>query len=55
MDFFLLRMVGGALSDSSYEVDAVGWFTLQQAAEMLTYRGEREVIRPAAEALAQRG
>lgn len=53
VDFFLLRMVGGALSDASYEVDGVGWFTLEQAADLLTYRGEREVIRLAAEKLAQ--
>ena len=29
VDFYLLRVVGGALSDASYEVDAVGWFTLR--------------------------
>ncbi|MDQ3248334.1 MAG: NUDIX domain-containing protein, partial [Chloroflexota bacterium] len=31
VDFYLLRTVSGELSDASYEVDAVGWFTPQQA------------------------
>lgn len=45
VDFYLLRVVGGELSDSSYEVDAVGWFTLEHALSALTFEGEREVLR----------
>ena len=44
VDFYLLRVVGGVLSDSSYEVDAVGWFTLERALAALTFDGEREVL-----------
>lgn len=44
VDFYLLRVVGGALSDSSYEVDAVGWFTIEHALSILTFAGEREVL-----------
>ena len=43
VDFYLLRVTGGALSDASYEVDAVGWFTLEHAHHILTFAGEREV------------
>lgn len=43
VDFYLLRVVGGVLSDSSYEVDGVGWFTLERAIRVLTFAGEREV------------
>lgn len=45
VDFYLLRATGGALSDDSYEVDAVGWFSLDHAARILTFAGEREVLR----------
>lgn len=44
VDFYLLRVVGGALSDTSYEVDAVGWFQIEDALKMLTFTGEREVL-----------
>ena len=47
VDFFLLRVVGGTLSDECFEVDATGWFTLAQAAELLTFRGEQEVLKAA--------
>lgn len=45
VDFYLLRMVGGVLSDSSYEVDAVGWFTLEEAQAILTFSGELKVVK----------
>jgi 8-oxo-dGTP diphosphatase len=45
VDFFLLRVVGGKLSDASFEVDAVGWFSLQEAQAMLTFSGELEVAK----------
>jgi 8-oxo-dGTP pyrophosphatase MutT (NUDIX family) len=47
VDFYMLRVVGGALSDASYEVDAVGWFTLEHALRILTFSGEREVLQMA--------
>jgi 8-oxo-dGTP pyrophosphatase MutT (NUDIX family) len=51
VDFYLLRAVGGVLSDSSYEVDAVGWFTPEHALRILTFAGEREVLQMARERL----
>lgn len=44
VDFFLQRVIGGELSDASIEVDATGWFTLEEAQRLLTFAGEREVI-----------
>jgi 8-oxo-dGTP pyrophosphatase MutT (NUDIX family) len=47
VDFYLLRVTGGVLSDSSYEVDAVGWFAIEHALRVLTFAGEREVLQMA--------
>lgn len=47
VDFYLLRVVGGTLSDASYEVDGVGWFTIEEALGTLTFKGETEVARAA--------
>lgn len=44
VDFFLQRVVGGELSDASIEVDATGWFTMEQAIQLLTFPGERQVV-----------
>ncbi len=52
--FFLLRMVGGELSDDCFEVDATGWFTVEHAAELLTFAGEQEVMRAAIVMLRER-
>jgi 8-oxo-dGTP pyrophosphatase MutT (NUDIX family) len=54
VDFYLLRMVGGTLSDDCFEVDATGWFALDHAADLLTFRGEQEVMRAAIETLRAR-
>ncbi len=52
VDFYLLQMIGGELCDDSYEVDAVGWFTLEQALQMLAFEGEKSVVQMASEMLA---
>ena len=44
VDFFLLAVVGGSLSDASYEVDGVGWFAATHALELLTFSGEQAVV-----------
>src|SRR5262249_26106804 len=51
VDFYLLRVVGGTLSDASHEVDAVGWFTPTQAMQILTFAGEQSVVQMASEIL----
>lgn len=51
VDFFLLNVVAGVISDASHEVDGVAWFTLEQALQVLTFSGEREVVRLAQQRL----
>ena len=51
VDFFLLRTVGGVLSDKSFEIDSAGWFAPDQALGLLTFAGEREVMELAIERL----
>lgn len=47
VDFYLLRTVGGELSDASHEVDRVGWFSPEQAIQRLTFAGEKKVVEQA--------
>jgi len=47
VDFYLLHMAGGELTDSSYEVDAVGWFTPAEALHVMTFEGEKAVVKQA--------
>ncbi|HZS06254.1 MAG TPA: NUDIX domain-containing protein [Blastocatellia bacterium] len=42
--FFLLRYKAGDVSEHDWEVNEARWVGLDQAAEMLTYKGEREVF-----------
>jgi len=49
--FYLLYVVGGGLTDASYEVDAAAWFTPQNALKKLTFPTERVVLRLALERL----
>ena len=44
VDLFLLRVIGGELSDASFEVDSVAWFPLASALELLTFPAERAVV-----------
>lgn len=45
VDIYLLRVVGGVLTDRSREVEGVCWCTPQEALERLTHPNERECIR----------
>lgn len=47
VDFYLLLVVGGELSDLSCEVDAVEWFTPEEALQKMTFKAERETLRKA--------
>lgn len=49
VDFYLLRVVGGELSDLSIEVDGVIWTSPEDALDRLTFAGERECVRQALE------
>ncbi|MEZ4677894.1 MAG: NUDIX hydrolase [Caldilineaceae bacterium] len=54
VDFYLLKVIGGDLDDSSYEVDAVQWFTLDEARNVMTFAGEKEVLEQAIARLQER-
>ena len=55
VDFYLLRVVGGELSDASIEVDSAAWFTPAEALTVLTFPGEREVVQTALACLRAHG
>jgi 8-oxo-dGTP pyrophosphatase MutT (NUDIX family) len=47
VEFFLLRYVSGDVADHDHEVEHARWMPAEQAAETLTYDGEREMVRRA--------
>jgi 8-oxo-dGTP pyrophosphatase MutT (NUDIX family) len=55
VDFYLMRAVGGELSDASIEVDSVNWFAITQADAILTFPSEREMVRKAVCCLVEMG
>ncbi len=42
--FFLFRYESGSLEDHDHEIEEARWMPIEEAAEALTYDGEREVI-----------
>jgi 8-oxo-dGTP pyrophosphatase MutT (NUDIX family) len=48
---FLMRAVGGELSDADIEVTKVAWVPLPQIAEQLAYSDERHLLDQASELL----
>lgn len=51
VDFYLLHVVGGRLSDASIEVEKVEWVATEEALGRLAYEGERDCIKLAIELL----
>lgn len=49
--FFLLKYVGGSLSNHDFEADKVKWFPISEALEILTYVNERKILKKAKEML----
>jgi 8-oxo-dGTP pyrophosphatase MutT (NUDIX family) len=47
VEFFLLRYLSGDLADHDHEVEDARWIPAEEAAETLTYDGEREMVRRA--------
>jgi len=45
--FFLFEYQSGDLADHDHEIEEAEWITLANAAERLTYEGEREMVRRA--------
>jgi hypothetical protein len=50
---FLLRAVGGELSDDDYEVAEVAWVPLSRITEQLAYPDERGLVDTAGRLLAE--
>jgi len=46
--FYLMRPVGGDLSQHDHEFDEVRWLQLEEALEMMTHATERSVVEEAA-------
>jgi 8-oxo-dGTP pyrophosphatase MutT (NUDIX family) len=49
--FFLMRFTGGDVDDRDDEMEEIRWFPLERALKRAAYRGERDVLRRAAERL----
>jgi NADH pyrophosphatase NudC (nudix superfamily) len=45
--FFLFEYRSGSLADHDHEIEEARWMPLEQAAEELTYEGEREMVKRA--------
>jgi len=47
VDFYLLRVIGGCLTDDCIEIDCAGWFTPKRALDFMTFDNERELLQMA--------
>ena len=45
--FFLFEYRSGSVEDHDHEIEEARWMPLEEAAEALTYAGEREIVRRA--------
>ena len=53
--FYLMRRMGGNITDHDDEVEEVRWFPIESAPRRATFPGERRMIRKAAGILARTG
>jgi 8-oxo-dGTP diphosphatase len=51
--FYLLEYVSGTTSDHNWEVDAAEWIRTGEALGMVSYKGDREIVRKAIEMLSE--
>lgn len=49
--FYLIEYVSGTTTDHNWEVDAAEWFPLEEALSMVSYKGDKEIVRKAKEML----
>jgi 8-oxo-dGTP pyrophosphatase MutT (NUDIX family) len=49
--FFLMRATGGDVGDRDDEMEEVRWFPMERALKRAAYRGERDILRRAADIL----
>jgi len=47
VEFFRLRYISGDVDDHDHEVEHARWLSASEAAETLTYAGERDMVREA--------
>jgi 8-oxo-dGTP pyrophosphatase MutT (NUDIX family) len=43
--FYLMRYLSGSLDDHDHEIEEARWMEIHQAAQELTFAGEREIVR----------
>jgi 8-oxo-dGTP diphosphatase len=53
VEFFLFEYRSGDLADHDHEIEDARWMPLAEAADALTYEGEREMVRRALSRIAQ--
>jgi 8-oxo-dGTP pyrophosphatase MutT (NUDIX family) len=53
--YFLLRYISGDTADFNIEVDNAGWFPIEKALQMLSYRSDRDIVALAMEKLKHNG
>ncbi len=51
VSFYLVRHTGGNTRDHDFEVDAVAWFSPEEAIRKMSYESERKLVRKAARQL----
>jgi 8-oxo-dGTP pyrophosphatase MutT (NUDIX family) len=51
VSFFLFRYRSGSVENHDHEVESASWMPLEEAADKLTYKGEREMAAAALSAL----
>lgn len=51
--FFLLRYLSGDVADHDHEIAEARWVSIDEAIEMLAFKGEKDVVRKAAELIAR--
>lgn len=49
--FYLLEFISGDTKDHSWEVDRAGWFEIDEALSLLSYKDERNILNKAREML----
>ncbi|MBI5026960.1 MAG: NUDIX hydrolase [Nitrospirae bacterium] len=47
--FFLMKYLSGNTEDHDMEVDDAKWFPIEEAEQVLSYKGDREILRKAKE------
>ena len=52
--YFLLEYISGSIDDYCWEVDEARWFNIKDAAKLVSYRSDREMLEKAGEMLSKK-